>query len=44
MTLTDVELKKMIEDGSKAAVDAALAEKAVADKAKEDEHKTALRA
>lgn len=40
MTLTDVELKKMIEDG----VDAALAEKAAADKAKEEEHKTALRA
>jgi len=44
MTLTDVELKKMIEDGSKAAVDAALAEKAAADKAHEEEHKTALRA
>lgn len=40
MTLTDAELKKMIEDG----VDAALAEKAAADKAKEEEHKTALRA
>jgi len=44
MTLTDVELKKMIDDGSKAAVDAALAEKAAADKAHEEEHKTALRA
>ena len=44
MQITDVELKKMIDDGSKAAVEAALAEKAAADKAKEDEHKTALRA
>jgi len=44
MQLTDVELKKMIDDGSKAAVEAALAEKAAADKAKEEEHKTALRA
>lgn len=44
MQITDVELKKMIEDGSKAAVEAALAEKAAADKAKEEEHKTALRA
>ena len=44
MTLTDVELKQMIDDGSKAAVDKALAEKATADKAREEEHKTALRA
>ncbi len=44
MTLTDVELKKMIDDGSKAAVEAALAEKAAADKAHEEEHKNALRA
>ncbi len=44
MQLTDVELKKMIDDGAKAAVDAALSQKAEADKAKEEEHKSALRA
>lgn len=44
MTLTDVELKKMIDDGAKAAVETALAEKAKADKEREEEHKNALRA
>jgi len=44
MQITDVELKKMIDDGTKSAVDAALAQKVEADKAKDAEHKTALRA